>query len=471
MSNRWDNELKQKMEGFEMDSPDGLWESIETAVSANLRKKSVPPLLRYALWTAAAAVIAGMFLLTFWGQHRSDAPAGDFDRVAKVDVQVGRTEELTEEKTYGQTGGLAKDGTELLAYSGDTNIPEDENVGIGNAGISDKDRTTACNDVKVAGISEEVDNGTKVTDDSNDTDNGPKDTAGYEGLYDDIGDTAAQEESGNSSDRIVTDMDFDEMEDTAGRTDEDRFCGDLSGKNRTKGDKIRIGKVSGSVSLSGAAGNNSSHTGYSESMTAKSTSASFKFGKDPMADIATYNQNKEINTEYSHFQPVRIGMTAMYSVGRFAAETGLTYSCLLSKTRSGSDSYYYTGRQQLHYIGIPLNFSFSILDKKKFRLYVSAGGTMEKCLGGSLTTEYMYNGAAGNPQNEKLVIKQLQWSVQAAAGVQYNFSRIIGLYLEPGATYRFNNGSDIRSVYTDKPFNFSIAVGIRFSILQGSASL
>ena len=49
------------------------------------------------------------------------------------------------------------------------------------------------------------------------------------------------------------------------------------------------------------------------------------------------------------------------------------------------------------------------------------------------------------------------------AGVQFSLSPLIGIYLEPGAIYYFDNGSDIETVYSDRPLNFNLNLGIRFS--------
>ena len=47
---------------------------------------------------------------------------------------------------------------------------------------------------------------------------------------------------------------------------------------------------------------------------------------------------------------------------------------------------------------------------------------------------------------------------------QYDFSKLVGVYLEPGVSYYFDNGSDVRTIYKDKPFNFNLNLGVRFTI-------
>ena len=54
--------------------------------------------------------------------------------------------------------------------------------------------------------------------------------------------------------------------------------------------------------------------------------------------------------------------------------------------------------------------------------------------------------------------------MNAAAGAQLNIYKGIGLYVEPGVGYYIDNGSEIKTAYTDKPFNFNFKLGLRYSI-------
>ena len=67
-------------------------------------------------------------------------------------------------------------------------------------------------------------------------------------------------------------------------------------------------------------------------------------------------------------------------------------------------------------------------------------------------------------EEEDIRMKRMQWSVNAAAGAQLNIYKGIGLYVEPGVGYYIDNGSEIKTAYTDKPFNFNFKLGLRYSI-------
>ena len=40
----------------------------------------------------------------------------------------------------------------------------------------------------------------------------------------------------------------------------------------------------------------------------------------------------------------------------------------------------------------------------------------------------------------------------------------MSLYVQPGMSYHFDNGSDLVNVYKRRPLNFSLSAGVRFDI-------
>ena len=52
----------------------------------------------------------------------------------------------------------------------------------------------------------------------------------------------------------------------------------------------------------------------------------------------------------------------------------------------------------------------------------------------------------------------------AAAGVEYDFVPNLGVYVEPGAKYYIKNGSGVDNIFKDKPFNFSLQIGLRYNM-------
>lgn len=88
---------------------------------------------------------------------------------------------------------------------------------------------------------------------------------------------------------------------------------------------------------------------------------------------------------------------------------------------------------------------------------------MEKLVKGKSTTDFTVNGKEETPQNDDVKEKKLQYSVNAAVGVQANVADHVGLYIEPGISYHFDNHSDVTNIYKDTPLNFSLGLGLRYS--------
>ena len=184
------------------------------------------------------------------------------------------------------------------------------------------------------------------------------------------------------------------------------------------------------------------------------------------AGVIVYNQ-PEVTTEYSHKMPVKIGASIRYDFNKFLGiESGLTYSFLSSDLKTGKEgavSGWSKGVQSMHYLGIPLNLSFNIFSSRYFNAYVTAGGLMEKCVRGSLKTDEYLDGKYHGSSSTALKQKGLQWSVNGAAGIQVNILPQLGLYMEPGVSHHFSNNSKVRTIYSDKPTDFSLSFGLRYT--------
>lgn len=181
--------------------------------------------------------------------------------------------------------------------------------------------------------------------------------------------------------------------------------------------------------------------------------------------LVVYNQ-PEVETKYSHKLPVKFGVSFRYGFNeKLGIESGLTYTLLNSTftTVAGTANGNTTGKQTLHYIGIPLNVTYNIIGSKLFNVYASAGGAMEKAVGGYFETTGHVDGKRSETNRNSLKPKELQWSLNASAGAQVNVLNQLGLYVEPGISYRIPSGSHVRSIYTDKKLDFSIGFGIRFN--------
>lgn len=184
------------------------------------------------------------------------------------------------------------------------------------------------------------------------------------------------------------------------------------------------------------------------------------------AGTIVFNQ-PEVNDSYTHKMPVKLGLTARYAfTNLLGIESGLTYSLLQSDIQRGSESTtgaWSSSDQTLHYLGVPLNLTFNFLNSKYVDVYASAGGMMEFGVKGSIKTTDHINGSTTASHQNSITPKGLLWSVNATAGVQVNVLPSLGIYVEPGMSHHFKNDRQPRSSYTDKPTNFALGFGLRYT--------
>lgn len=118
----------------------------------------------------------------------------------------------------------------------------------------------------------------------------------------------------------------------------------------------------------------------------------------------------------------------------------------------------------MHFIGIPVNVSYSLYRTKRLNAYLTAGGEAQKMVSGKTQMESSQKERDIETTTEKVKMSQPQMSVNAAAGAEYYLTGRLSLYAEPGASYYFKNGSGMETYYTDKPLKFNLNVGLRFNI-------
>lgn len=186
---------------------------------------------------------------------------------------------------------------------------------------------------------------------------------------------------------------------------------------------------------------------------------------NPMLGIAVFNQGREVKTEYKHHLPVRFGMNVAYNLSdHLAIESGLTYTRLSSDMSEGTNENRITGSQRLDYVGIPLSMRYKAFTYRPFSLYMSAGLLAEQCVSGSISKDYIISGKSRKTDNETVSTKPLQMSVNASVGLQLDLPGNIGIYAEPGLSYYFDDKSSLSTIYKEKKLNFSLNVGLRYTL-------
>ena len=186
---------------------------------------------------------------------------------------------------------------------------------------------------------------------------------------------------------------------------------------------------------------------------------------NPQLGIGIFNQGKSVKTEYKHRLPVRVGINVAYRLtDRLSVESGVSYTRLSSDMKDGTKDNYSSGSQKLDYIGVPLNVKYRAFGYRRLSVYASAGLLTEKCVSGKTTHEYVISGEKKKHEAEDVAAKPWQLSVNAALGAQFDVLRNVGVYVEPGVSYYFDDRSPLSTIYKEKPLNFNLNLGVRYTI-------
>ena len=449
---KWLSQLSEKLEGYQEQPSDSVWEGVSRKVlgTSLLRRWLIPGM------TAAAALLLGTFLLT-----RPSSPSPDTitaDAKVNADVTPRSFEDSMTSTANDWISGdnlSEKNQTDDISkiQGGNSNSKSQKNKNIDKT-LSDEiidrnPRETGIDQNRKAGAAESAEYSeetvsAEATPESDDTN------------------AAASKTSSEKEESIDNEV--------VRQKEEAKWAAIMAEEQAERKHSAR--RFSAGISVTGAGTASSSERQLTNAIMGANPLESnvnyadwvdggFRNGES----LVVYNQ-PEVETKYSHKLPVKFGVSFRYGFNeRLGIESGLTYTLLNSTftTAAGTANGNTTGKQTLHYIGIPLNVTYNIIGSKLFNVYASAGGAMEKAVGGYFETTGHVDGKRSETNRNSLKPKELQWSLNASAGAQVNVLNQLGLYVEPGISYRIPSGSHVRSIYTDKKLDFSIGFGIRFN--------
>lgn len=170
---------------------------------------------------------------------------------------------------------------------------------------------------------------------------------------------------------------------------------------------------------------------------------------------------QEVTTKSYYHIPITLSFSLHKKINEYwGIETGLQYTYLRSEFTTITDSHL-KETQKINYIGIPLKGTFSVWNRKKFSIYISAGATLDIPV--KATSEKVISDKNGNLISDKKsnIYPPLQWSTNFGIGIQYQITPTIGIYTEPNLNYYFNNSYNIKTIRTEKPCNVTLPIGIR----------
>ena len=157
-----------------------------------------------------------------------------------------------------------------------------------------------------------------------------------------------------------------------------------------------------------------------------------------------------------HHFPISVGVQVGWGVTEcLRINTGVVYTNVSSDFINSSYNTTQVTTQTLHYVGVPVNISYDFWQTKRFKTYVTAGGEADF----NVKNHTESDGEVMASKHDRT-----QWSANASLGAQFDIIPQLGIYVEPGAKYYFDNGSQIENTFKDKRLNFNLQFGLRWNI-------
>lgn len=157
-----------------------------------------------------------------------------------------------------------------------------------------------------------------------------------------------------------------------------------------------------------------------------------------------------------HYFPISVGVQVGWGVTEcLRINTGVVYTNVSSDFINSSYNTTQVTTQTLHYVGVPVNISYDFWQTKRFKTYVTAGGEADF----NVKNHTESDGEVMASKHDRT-----QWSANASLGAQFDIIPQLGIYVEPGAKYYFDNGSQIENTFKDKKLNFNLQFGLRWNI-------
>lgn len=388
--------MKSILESGQEDVPAHIWDNISTGLDKIARHRRHVIFWRRAAigMSAAAAVALGLFFTHPSQDTKIDSVAEIVERVSETDGAISVTADSSKDSDV--TAMVAET---VFAKSVKSLVPEMISDETGPTEMKQTDRTE---------------------------------------------DKVAHAQRTEETQKQTTTTSTSETENIIRETEENDWIED---------DEVPSRKAKVSLVLSGIAGTNS----------AQSTSVSGVVRKPTLSAAPVKTSITQTEPGDTYGIPLSFGIGAKVDINsRWALGTGINYTLLTRKfygdytaVKNGQihESLKSDIRNTQHYIGIPINAYYNIVQNKAINFYTYAGGTVEKCV----ADEYriLVKDILHNEQ-----VKGVQLSVNLGIGVEFMLGNHIGIYIDPSARYYFK-GSQPKSIRTAQPFMLGFEMGIR----------
>lgn len=470
MNNDWTDRLRDRMADYEMPVGDELWANIEQSLAQDevFANKNVHSnngvarsvvMRRFSIAASIAALLAGGAYVYFhpWNEVAENEVAAIFDKGPKTFIDKRQTAVPKDsqaaisdnsQKSISDNGqnAIYDDGQTAVSANGQNAMSKDGQQTLSGGGQTRNNILAQSNSVESvsseSALSLDLDtqSSARSVNEKSETVPSSRSSRKVNSLITSEGDVMSSAQNGRRT--VLAQSSMDEE---LGRKDK-RHRGGL--KLQLYGENGFIGKTSGGNSPVLMSSMPSSDPVYYD----KNIKIASFFDERYMAMIPT----SDLYEETKHHQPISVGMqVGFHLLPKLELSTGLVYTKVSSDFISGVSDTRTVSTQDLHYMGIPLNLSYSVWEYKGLHTYVTAGGEGAVNIKNHTETD----GEVKESKRDKM-----QWSTNASVGIQYDFIPQLGVYVEPGMKYYFDNGSQIENIFKDKKLNFNIQFGLRFNV-------
>lgn len=182
----------------------------------------------------------------------------------------------------------------------------------------------------------------------------------------------------------------------------------------------------------------------------------FYANQDNFFMTAMLQSRSSFYAEAKHHAPLAVGALVGVNVApRWSLSTGIVYTRVASDFKTfGMDDFHI--HQVLHYVGVPLGVNYELWRSGAFHAYAMAGAQAD--------FNVKNDTEDSGEKVEDAKRDRVQFSGKASLGAQLDVTPALGLYVEPGAKYYFNNGSNIENTFKDKKWNFNFQFGLRVNL-------
>jgi len=218
-----------------------------------------------------------------------------------------------------------------------------------------------------------------------------------------------------------------------------------------------VGKKNFTKGLLYALSTNLSPSLYGKSINMLSVSRNYNNDFVPTNLKETIQPQSVSETRYAI--PLSFGLQVQLPVNdKLSVGAGFSYSLLVSQYQKFSYDRRLDIQQNLHYVGIPLNAYYRLLQNNKLKLYVAAGIAIEK---GILANYRIVDNGVKDIENHS--VSGVQFSISGGLGTEFKLNNEVGLYFDPSLAYYFkcNQPDNIR---TAQQLQYKFELGMRFHL-------